>query len=286
MTASGKFTMFNVFSRYVMALAVVAVLASMGGHASAMVEPVPVASDPRIKTITYGPDQIYKFTGYLRYQTSVELGAGETVNTVTLGDPFGWKVNPQGSKIYLKPTDLDATTNMMVITSKRTYLWELHAAEAKGVDDPRLTFILRFVYPDESDGTVVTTGEVGMDKVPDLNSEDLSKYNFRYSIAGSEDISPLRIFDDGEFTFFEFKGVNADIPAIFQVDKEGNEALINFRTRGHYIVIERVSARYTLRMGNQVVCVFNEAWGAKPEEKKSGGWFSFSGSNKQSNTLK
>lgn len=240
----------------------------------AVVEAVPVASDPRIKTITYGPDQVYKFTAYLRTQTSIDLGADEKVGTITIGDQTGWKISPSGNKIFIKPMDLDIDTNMMVITNKRTYLFELHADEVKAVDDPRLTMILRFVYPDEGDGTVMTTGIVGTDHVPDLDTEDLSKYNFRYTITGSEDISPIRIFDDGEFTFFEFRGINADIPAIFQVDKEGNEALINFRTRGHYIVVERVSARYTLRLGNQVVCVFNEAWGSRKDfsKEKTGGY--------------
>lgn len=234
------------------------------GDARAVVEPVPVFSDPRIKTITYGPDQVFKITAYLRNQISMELGQGETVQTVTLGDPTGWKINPTGNKVFIKPSDLDITTNMMMITNKRTYLFELRAEEVKDITDPRLTWILRFVYPDEGDTGLITTGIQGMDGVPDLDSEDLSKYNFRYTVTGSEDVTPLRIFDDGEFTFFQFKGINADIPAIFMVNKEGEESLINFRTRGHYIVVERVAAKYTLRLGNQVVCVFNEAWGSKP----------------------
>lgn len=240
--------------------------------ASAMIEPVSVATDPRIKTITYGPDMVYKYTGYLRYQTSIELGQGETISTITMGDPTGWKINPAGSKIFVKPTDLDITTNMMLITNKRTYLFEMHAEEVKDISDPRLTFILRFVYPDDADGSVVNTGMSGNDNVPDLETEDLSKFNFRYSITGSQDISPIRIFDDGEFTFFEFRNINADLPAIFQVDNEGNENLINFRMRGHYMVVERVSGRYTLRHGNMVVCVFNEAWGDHGGHQKKG-WF-------------
>ena len=245
-----------------------------------MVEPVPVFSDPRIKTMTYGPDQVYKYTGYLKYQTSMELAPGETVQTITLGDPTGWRINPSGNKVFMKPIDVDVTTNMMMITNKRTYLFELRAEEVKDIGDPRLTWILRFVYPDEGESSVVSTA-FGGDGVPDLDTDDLSHYNFRYTITGSEDISPIRIFDDGEFTFFEFRGINADIPAIFQVNKEGEEALINFRSRGHYIVVERVSGRYTLRLGNQVVCVFNEAWG-KPSKGES----SKSSSSSHSNTIK
>jgi type IV secretion system protein VirB9 len=268
------------FSAMVRPLCVVAVLGgliSVSSPATAVIEPVALASDPRVKTIAYGPDQVYKYTGYIRYQTSIEFAEDETISTISMGDQSGWKLNPMGNKMFLKPIDLDVTTNMTLITNKRTYLFEMHAEEARDIDDKRLTFILRFVYPDDTDGGVVTSF-VGMDRVPDLESEDLSKYNFRYSITGSEDISPIRIFDDGEFTFFEFRGINADIPAFFQVDNQGKESLINFRTRGNYIVVERVSGQYTLRHGSSVVCVFNEAWGNKPKQKDSS-WFGFGGSS-------
>ena len=38
----------------------------------------------------------------------------------------------------------------------------------------------------------------------------------------------------------------------------GREALVNYRVEKGYIVIERVTSRYTLRHGNDVICVFNE----------------------------
>lgn len=264
--------MFYKLVRLVVAGASLVGLVAVATSAYAMIEPVPIAADPRVKTIAYAPDVVFKYTGYLRYQTIVELSPGETVSTISLGDPTGWKINPSGNRIFIKPVDLDATTNMTLMTNKRTYLFEMHAEEVKNISDEKLTFILRFSYPDDTDGGIVSNAGV-MDRVPDLNSDDLSRYNFRYTISGSEDISPIRIFDDGEFTFFEFRSINADIPAIFQVDKEGNENIINFRTRGHYIVVERVSGRYTLRHGNQVVCVFNEAWGGNAiKQTPDGGW--------------
>lgn len=282
MKSSGKFS-FNAVARTVFVLMVLGVVTASPWQAKAVIEPVAMASDPRVKTIAYGVDQVFKYTGYLRYQTSIEFSQDETISTISMGDQTGWKLNPMGNKLFLKPADLDAVTNMTLITNKRTYLFEMHAEEVKDINDPRLTFILRFVYPDEGSDGLLRGAGVG-DRVPDLESDDLSKYNFRYSITGSEEISPIRIFDDGEFTFFEFRGINADIPAFFKVDNEGNESLINFRTRGNYIVVERVSGRYTLRHGNLVVCVFNEAWGSKANAKKkdsSGGWFS-SGSGSSS----
>ncbi len=225
-----------------------------GMPALALVMPSPIATDARIKTITYSPNEVFKFTGYYRYQSNIEFAPDEEIGTISLGDSVAWQMNPLGNRLFLKPIEQDATTNMTIITNKRTYFFELHAEEAKNISDKNLTFELRFIYPgDES------LGVSHVDHMPDLEQDDLSKYNFRYTLTGSDDIAPLRIFDDGEFTYFQFQDVNGEVPAFFQVDSQGNESLINYRARGPYIVVERVAARYTLRHGNSVVCIFNEA---------------------------
>lgn len=219
-------------------------------------EPHPIRVDHRVRLITYQPDEVYKYTGHYRYQSSIEFALGEEIRTISMGDSTAWMLNPTGNRLFLKPVEQDATTNMMIITNLRTYLFELHARETDNIDDKDMTFIMRFIYPDIEGGQGVSKY---LDSVPNPDLEEHpEKYNFNYTIAGSEEISPIRIFDDGEFTFFQFQDKNAEVPAFFTVDDYGNEALINFRTRGDYIVIERVSSRFTLRRGVEVVCAFNE----------------------------
>lgn len=173
-----------------------------------------------------------------------------------MGDSTAWMINPSGNLIFLKPIEQDATTNMTIITNKRSYLFELHARDTDDIGDKDMVFIMRFIYQD--DGDVQALG-IGNDSVPDVDIyENPHKYNFKYSISGPEVIAPIRIFDDGEFTYFQFRDKNAEVPAFFWVDERGNESLINYRTRGDYIVVERVSGRFTLRHGGDVVCVFND----------------------------
>lgn len=213
--------------------------------------------DHRVHLVPYQKDQVFKFLGHYRFQSSIELEENEAIQTISLGDSTAWLINPLGNRIFLKPIEPDATTNMTLITNKRTYLFELHSRETDDIGDPEMIFIMRFLYSD-SDNTAgfdQYTDEVG---VPDIDKHP-ENYNFNYTISGNQEISPIRIFDDGEFTYFEFKDKNADIPGFFMVDENNEESLINYRTRGNYIVVERVSSRYTLRLGNKIVCVFNEA---------------------------
>ena len=234
----------------------------------ALISPISIATDPRIKTVSYSPNEVIKFTGYYRYQSNIQFADDEAIATISLGDSVAWQMNPVGNRLFLKPIEQDATTNMTIITNKHTYFFELHADEAQNISDKNLIFELRIVYPGENNDQTVRNN---IDHVPDLEQEDLNKYNFRYTISGSDDVAPIKIFDDGEFTYFQFHDINANIPAFFLVDKEGNESILNYRTRGSYIVVERVAPRYTLRHGNSVICVFNEAMILGKNQKKS--WY-------------
>lgn len=221
--------------------------------AFALSEPRPIATDHRIRTVVYNENEIFKYVGSYDYQSVIEFEKDEEIITVSMGNSVTWQVVPSGNRMFIKPVAPDALTNMSVITNKRTYHFELHAKEPKSVNDPDMTFVLRFIY---GRGAGISVSQ-NIDTVPDPLLEP-ERYNFDYLLTGAEDISPIRIFDDGEFTYFEFRDKSAEIPAFFLVHGDGSESIINFRTRGDYIVVERVAAQFTLRHGEDVVCIFNQ----------------------------
>jgi type IV secretion system protein VirB9 len=190
----------------------------------------------------------------------IEFEADERIQTVSIGDSIAWMINPSGNRLFLKPIEQNALTNMTVITDKRSYLFELHSEETKDIRDRDMVFTMRFIYP-QADGATVDFAQ--FESFPDVERHP-EKFNFAYTIRGSSVIEPLRIFDDGEFTYFEFRDKNAEIPAFFRVDSVGNEELINFRKRGNYIVVERVTSRFTLRRGADILCVYNERMPMSP----------------------
>lgn len=226
----------------------------VAASAYALQEPRPIATDSRIRTVRYSPDEVYQFIGHYTYHSIIEFESDEEIQTVSVGDSIAWLLNPSGNRLFLKPIEQNALTNMSVLTNKRTYLFELHAEEASDIRDPGMVFVLRFIYPQNDAGAVEFTN---VESEPDIQSEP-EKYNFNYTLRGIDTIAPIRIFDDGEFTFFEFQDKNAEIPAFFKVDPLGNEQIVNFRKRGNYIVVEQVASQFTLRRGAEIVCVYNE----------------------------
>ncbi len=222
--------------------------------ALALQSPRAIATDSRIRTVRYSPNEVYQFIGHYNYQSAIEFSEDEKIQTVSIGDSVAWMVNPSGNRLFLKPIDQNALTNMTVITDKHSYLFELHAEETKDIRDKEMIFVLRFIYPQNDGGDIDFTQ---FEPFPDIEKNP-EKYNFRYSVRGSSVIEPIRIFDDGQFTYFEFRDVNGEIPAFFRVDSVGSEELINFRKRGNYIVVEKVTSRFTLRRGPDILCVYNE----------------------------
>lgn len=241
--------------KHCVALCVVALSIAGISPAFALQEPRPIATDYRIRTVRYSSNEVYKFLGHYGYQSTIEFGKDETIETISIGDSLAWLIDPSANRLFIKPIEQDATTNMTVITNKHIYQFELHARETENIRDARMMFVMRFAYPQDDYGDI---GMANLDPVPDIDAEP-EKYNLKYSLQGSDMVSPIRIFDDGKFTYMQFRDKNAEVPAIFHVDALGNEELVNFRTRDDYIVVERVSPIFTLRRGGYIVCVYNEA---------------------------
>ncbi|MBI1429414.1 TrbG/VirB9 family P-type conjugative transfer protein, partial [Acinetobacter baumannii] len=73
----------------------------------------------------------------------------------------------------------------------------------------------------------------------------------------SKSIKVLGVSDDDQFTFIRL-GKNSPRPAVYAVNGEGYEELTNSRQEGDVIVIESVSDAFTLRLGNEYVCILRK----------------------------
>ena len=242
-------------------LITLAILFFIAQSAHAIRESRPTPIDSRIRVMVYNPNDVFKFTGYYGYQASIELAKDEEVISISMGDTTSWQIVPAGHRIFIKPMEEDATTNMTLITNKRTYFFELYAEETLDIRDPAMVFNVKFLYPDEDEEEHIRTFSSGATVGPDLSHPE--KFNFHYSISGNEEIAPIKIFDDGEFTYLQFRDKNNEIPAIFAVEDDLRESMVNFRldpNNRNMVVIEQVFYKLTLRAGKKIVCIFNEAF--------------------------
>lgn len=215
-----------------------------------------LGSERKFRSYIYNPNELYRYFGHYTYQGFIEFSAGETISTISMGNPTLWLVETLDNRIFLKPVGEDnSETNMTVLTNKRVYHFELVAKEAKGLADKDLIFVVKFSYPDDKDKNLVEFAKTPPSDEPDMR--DLSSYNFNYQYTGEKTIAPSKVFDDGIFTYFQFNSRNSEVPAIYAVDSEGFESLVNYRITGTYMVVEKVAPQYSLRNGSDIVCVYN-----------------------------
>lgn len=251
------------------------------------ISPRPISDDGRFKVISYSPRGVYKFTGNYGYHTTIEFGKDEIIQAILMGDSAGWEIVNDGNEMHVKPLSPYPETNMTLVTNKRRYYFELDAINVPDITDERITFHLKFLYPSEIEYEKKKISNIYNNRLdtmstnflqPDdlkntslkseLNNESVysilkrkfsPNVNWNYRVSGDISVTPIEIFDDGEFTFLQFESLGQELPAIFQVDiVSGKEYLINYQTHGSYIVIESVDKVFTLRNGERIACVFNE----------------------------
>ena len=223
------------------------------------------AADARIKSFTYSQNDVYYLKGHYGFTTVLEFSSKERVESIAIGDSDAWQVIPGSRKnlIYIKPLEQNAETNMTILTSKRIYTFELAASKATSPKANDLTFRVKFKYPEEETLELASFGNKPAGKYDPLDGADASAWNFDYSYAGDKNLRPKRVFDDGTFTYFDFKKPDVT-PAVFSVDEQGNESLVNFNVEGSYIVVNSIGRQFTLRDGDSATCIFNDAY---PKEK-------------------
>ena len=143
------------------------------------------------------------------------------------------------------------------------YVFALDARSTLRADDPALTWTIKFRYPEVSKSLITRSMRrpVNEHRVDgDEQGIDPARWNFHYSYDGDAGQVPLRIFDNGRFTYFEFDAMT-DTPAIFLVDADTNESVVNsVRPRTLLRGAAHRGANSRSENGDLVTSIYNEAF--------------------------
>ncbi len=200
------------------------------------------------------------------------------------------------NQIFVRPRDNASRNNMELHTNKRDYSFafqvvdESKVSRGKRADAEVAFFRVVFDYPRPKPLTENMSGaeraaavdallqrvdmsaarpipqqvdpDYGMTPVQRLKAEGIQIRNTNYSkqvLERGEDAEPTMVFDDGRFTYFEFPGAR-EIPAVFAHGSDGEPTRVNWHMNGNFVVVQRTARKFTLRLGDAVVGIFNEAF--------------------------
>lgn len=238
-------------------------------------------SNPRANTkrFTYSPDTTYKIQLREFMHTAIILPPGERIAAFSLGDSVNFHFMALKNKdeavlqhIFEVWADYSgADTNLIIYGgSNNIYSFYLRSDAVVSSIMPDLT-----VYIEDKeigDKTRLAVKDVspapkpGKQEVVDpeylrtLPLVDPSKISYAYKIkSGDKGLAPIRIFDDGYFTYFQFsEETNLDkvqrLPVPYRV-ADGFDVPVNTRAVGGTVIAEVLSDKWTLRNGDAHLCI-------------------------------
>lgn len=209
-----------------------------------------------IMNYDYVPGFLFKvYTAPLRI-TDIQLQPGEKIiGTPVAGDVVRWVLGTGQSvqdgkeqqHLYVKPTQPDLKTTMVITTNKRTYHIELHSYKE--------TYMaaVTWNYPQES-----LALQQEREKETTETGVSIERLYFDYDIDVKKGRKPAwlpeKIFDDGRKTFIRFPEdmLNREAPVLFVMGRGAKEGqLVNYRMKNDYYVVDRLFDRAELRLGTK-----------------------------------
>lgn len=231
----------------------------------------PIMSSDGMVRFAYG-QTMPKLTCSPTRACDVEMEPGEEVMQVVLGDSANWKWVPADSKengklvhhVVIQPLDNSLETNLIIMTSKRSYHIKLVAPKVEGAYLNRIGFY----YPQDLVTNWTKSNEAALQaEVAETEGQvldtavSLDKLDFDYKIEGAKELRPKRVFNDGGRVYIEMpKGINAEeSPILLLLDENNKVQVVNYRVKNdateeqiHYVV-DKLFRKAELRLGGQRV---------------------------------
>jgi type IV secretion system protein VirB9 len=233
--------------------------------------PLPSATDARIRSADYDPEQVYRLAGRVGYQLTLIFAPDETFTGLAAGDNEALSFEAQANLLFIKPRATRVTTNLTIVTNRRHYYLDYRVEPKRILPDGTATgddpiYALRFRYPAEQQQRAATelAAQESRQRIQAALAATPPPRNTDYHYCGPKALKPDEVTDDGVRTTFRFSPT-MDLPAIFTRADDGTESLVNFTVTADALIVHRLAPQFILRRGQLVACVVNRGFGGAGE---------------------
>lgn len=260
-----------------LALALAAAPAQAGSSAAAAprgtMAPVPNPSADRmvgrLRVFAYAPGRVFEVRTAPFRVTCLTLGPDERVVAVAAGDTIRWQIAETTSgegatlraHVLVKPLTQGLATNLLLTTSRRTYLLRLSSGPAAGFD-PAVSWTADALNPDPPAAPPAPApSPLPAEASPAFGAPIDAAY--RIKVRGPRPAwTPTAVLTDGRRTLIAVPESAGEAPGLFAVGPDGDTQMVNYRQQGGLFIVDRVLDRAELRLGGrrgQVVELTREA---------------------------
>jgi len=230
--------------------------------------PAALKPDPRIRVVPYRADAVYRLRGYVGYEIDITFAPGERFVGLGVGDSKGVTFAADGNHLFLKPRAAPVATNLTVLTNRREYLFDYQAQprppDPSGAD---VIYALRFEYP--AVPSRAASGERRRVARDLAAAQSIRGRNYDYWYCGDPSLKPTAAWDDGARTTLVF-GAHSELPAVFALNADGSESLVNFDVQAGRVVVQRVARRLIVRRGKLAGCIVDRGFTGGGERLSTG----------------
>ena len=251
--------------------------------------------DKRVVYTNFNKDDVFQIFAKNGYTTVIQFAEDERILDMASGFSSGWDIQDRRNFVFIKPKSYESNfaidelgetvnkkmiidpnpndwkTNLIVLTNKREYVFNLDLNT-----DKNSYFKFTFKYPQEELNKKQQQEKIKKEIIQkDEIREELNKTaiprNWDYYMNQnkySENISPTFAYDDGQFTYLGFNSIK-DIPSVFLYEND-KESILNTHIKkdGNYdvLVIQKTAKQFVLRSGDRIVGIWNKSFGINPKE--------------------
>ncbi|WEJ79836.1 P-type conjugative transfer protein TrbG [Paracoccus versutus] len=197
--------------------------------------------------------QVYAAPGQI---TDIALEPGEQLTgtgPIAAGDTARWIIGDTESgsgasrrvHVLVKPTRPDIATNLVIATDRRSYMLELRAGEETWMP------AVSWHYPETSSSTATHRRTVSA--APVIPAAAARNHRYGLQIEGANPPwRPVSVFDDGRRVYVVFpRGiVQGEMPPLFVIGPEGKPEIVNSRSHGNVLIVDRLFGVAELRLGS------------------------------------
>lgn len=219
-----------------------------------------VRRNSHVRFWRYHVNRVYPLQGRVGYEIDLQFAPGEHFVGLGVGDAKGVTVASAGDHLFIKPRAVRVATDLTVLTNRRSYLFDYRVGPSSGKDGARSAlYAVRFEYPRVRTGKSVAARNRRQIAHDLAVAERAAPRNEDYWYCGAPSLKPSAAWDDGIETHLVFPP-QAELPAVYALNADGGESLVNFDMRGDQMVIHRVARRFVLKRGRLTGCVVNRGY--------------------------
>lgn len=232
--------------------------------------------DGLIREEVYDSRKVYTVYAEIGKAMLIQFQSGETIDPAltdasVLGMGFGnaWEVGNRSNNFVLKPRNIQPKTNLLIVTNKRRYVFDVKLAP-KG---SKPTYVMAFMYPEDEKraraeqiaaadrlAAVGAAAQAAKDQITAASRAKKIVVNTNYNWRGTNQLlRPTAAWDDGQFTHLEYKH-SGELPLFYKVLPDGTEALLNMNvsaSSGYTTVLQEVTRVIRARLGNDMIEIVN-----------------------------